>query len=311
MPDDDTKPVEGTPEAQPPNEEDMGQVFMVGENPKTLKEILDENAQAAEKGRGADARFREASEMRTNASRLELLEGVVRDVASSQKQDYAAMRRLAQNPELGMNPQNVEGMIQAMENPEQAIADATEDPAQAAAAVASAPRPITLDDLDPALRQELEASKALRHQAIRGQTTGALNQTLDSDPILSQILSSKHLPAGAQQRLRDHADGELRRRVREQNRPPDAAMFSAVVQDTRQFATDVGMLVGGDPGTGTPALPATPGLGPAPAGGPSSVFHRAKEPPKRVSGREPGARSNLAERILFEGDKLAAQEEAE
>jgi hypothetical protein len=151
--------------------------------------------------------------------------------------------------------------------------------------------PIKAENLDPALRQELEYLRTKRLEDLRKTMVTELDAEFDKDVTLGKIggVSEK---AGS--RLRQIARETLQRRVGLEGQSYGPRLLASIVQDVRQIAEELGIQTD----TMTKVDPSALGFGPAEVGdGLSELLHQ-EQPPERAKVTDDNYRQNLFARLV-------------
>lgn len=264
-----------------------------------LAKAKEAESRAREKEKGADEKFREASEGRK-------LKAMMDDLASANQGDVEAIKRLRSYPELeriGITKESVDALLKEM-------------------AGEGGAKPVTRDGWEDVNPEEVKAN--LRKQRLedqdklRASIVGALATSLDKDEVLGMILKNEQVPESAKKRIKETAEGFLTRRAQEARRAPDggkswkpdAQMFKEVAQEMRAYLKDLGWL--GDETEGQAdnkdrgRTGVVPSLGRSPLGGAGTSLH-PKEPPKRPSSRDRAAYSKYIEQSLSYAEAMAGE----
>lgn len=286
--------------------------------PERLAELARAGENAEEIVRGANAKFRSASDIRKEAESLreELkaqkaladkgtrFERMVDTVKRAQGGDLEAIGQLRDYPELGVS----EEQIRAAESQVRKGSSEGEDESEER-------RRISLDDLDDELRADVEETKRYKAERLgrmKEQTHKAMGDFLAEDRDIGYIMGEGR-DSKIGQRAFEFAKSVLTRRAAEAYRSPSRGrdwrpgpqVFREIAAEVKEFLGDLGILgqdsdasnadgLSGRPGT----FRGIPSLGGAPKSG-LTRLHRT-EPSKRPSSDDPDEyRKYLAERINY------------
>ncbi len=258
---------------------------------------LEELTALAQKGKAADERFRSASaiqkaaegDVKQAAYHRKMLETVTR--AKTPGPDQAqGLRDMAKNyPEFGISAEDAEIVIANIAEKESVeVAQKKDDPVEAA--------PTTFEELPDRVQQSVQAQEEGVRQANLKTVRDSMRATLDNDDVLGTILVGKRKDTRTS-RLLTFAMTVLTEKVTQAGRyTPDAVR--AAVEETRQFAKDVGLL---DVDTQVPGSPL--GLGRSPTT-PFGTLTKSGSPPPRIDPKDAlnteSYSNNVLERLQYQ-----------
>ena len=291
MPQPDPQPAQ--PQDSPPAEPKTGakdksdepQMYDVKVGDQTAKVTLAELTAGYGHHRAAEQKMTEAAAVRKAA------EGDIRiaDLARRifQDKDQTALRDLA--VQFGESPRDVESALSLLRQAEVSAA-ATPGAAGGSEGEQAVYAKVTADDLDPELRQELQAQKAFREET-EGQTLVRLKadmfeetkKRLDTDPVLGKIEDEQ-----VRARVLKHAQDLVQLKVGLLHEPWPGVL-EEIVQEIRPSYEHAGNRGGaeGDATGGTAIGPAA-----AMASGPMTV-----EPKDKLPMSHPGYKAQFAQRL--------------
>lgn len=186
---------------------------------------------ATEKERGADAKLREAAELRKS---VESQQRMLDDWEAANKGDIEAIRRLPSYPKLNISEKQAKDIIAKLQE-RNIVEPETEEQSYEN-------RPLTVDDLPEEVTHELKESKKLRLERIREETFKHLDAALDEDEIVGDKIRRKS--EGFKRRLRDHARTLLNRRAvaaatTTRDWKPSKIDFIEIAKEARSWIEDI------------------------------------------------------------------------
>jgi hypothetical protein len=250
-------PVEGTTpeETTPANAAEVVQqdiapaTHRITVDGKDSEVSLEELKAMAQKGASADQRYRDAAALNKEAETAKVaaerhtgMLATIKQANTAGPAQADALRALARDyPEFGVSAEDAEIVITHIAEKEAEVAK----PEERAAA-----QPPTFEELPERVQKTVTDQEASNRQTNLNAVRENLAAALDNDEVLATILIGKR-KGSRSQRLTDHALSVLSRKVTEAGRyTPDAVR--AAVEETRQFATDIGLLDVDTPPPGSP-----------------------------------------------------------
>jgi hypothetical protein len=265
--------------------EDRITITVLGEEKQFTLEELKKHA---EKGLGADMRFREASELRNQAKAGLRTQELVKKLNSGAELNREEATELAEytgaEPEDYMFNSNGATNMEPGVTP-QPTATETQQPAVAA--------------MHPDDKKVIEQARQDHYEKVVQKTKDEIQNTVDSDDVLGKIIAGKSADkqAGAKSKLFDMVFNEVSRRLvlgRQQYGPE---LIRESLQYVKSFVTEFGMPAST---SGTPAREVRddfPILGLGPVGGLSTSEIAAGKKLERVASGESGYAESFAQRL--------------
>lgn len=261
-----------------------------------LKAMAQKGASAEERFRSADA-LRKAAEADTKAAAYHraMLETV--KVAQTAGPDQAqGLRDLAKNyPEFGISSEDAERVIAAMEAKEIEVANANKKEGTV--------EPPTFDEMPDRVQKSVQAQEEAVRATNLTQVRTSMQATLDKDEVLGTILVGKRKDTKSE-RLLDHAMTILSQKVTQAGRYTPETVRAAV-EETRNFAKDIGLL---DVDTPVPGSPLGLGRGPTT---PFGSLAKSGSPPPQIDPKKALNTTDYADNVLERLQYQALQDNAD
>lgn len=229
--------------ATPPAAAPTGPTFTITVNgqPRTLTQ--EEMLNLANKGLAADEKFQEAAAMRKAneaANRQYELTQRTQDASLPIPQRLAAARELALA--MGADPAPIDQALAAYHANPDAVPSLPASPSQPQPQGAGPhhtptgatvpPRPLTVDQLPPEVREELAEARTYRMERERQKIFTSVEKAVDSDAVVGTLKDAGEAGMKAIQTLQTLAKNEVQRRVVALGQKFGPELVAEVLQDT-------------------------------------------------------------------------------
>jgi hypothetical protein len=207
--------------------------------------------------------------MRNNAAERKALDAEKKmwdDLAAAQAGDLNALKRLPSYPKLNVSQEHVSNVIAELEQAQKGTD--VSDPN----AATPVQRPAELEDLPDEVQQTVRDAQRAKDEKVLADIYKQVESSVTGDKILKTVTNDKR-----KKHLANYTMGVVQR-IAQESGTFNQAMIQQAVQETRQHAEDIGLLIDeADSASGV-----FPALGRSSDSLSASAMARASEPPKRI-----------------------------